>query len=145
MGKGNRIPTAIFHGITDGCAYTSGKRNERLISEGTGGYVKCINVGLPLVGNLFDNFHSISQKACMKIIQDENFDGEFNILGYSQGGLISRYIVENCEMKGKVRNLITLGTPHMGVNYIPYCPPGSNVLCEWLNKITKYLVYYTFV
>ena len=145
MSKGSTIPTAIFHGITDGCAYTKGKRNERLISEGTGAYVKCINVGLPVIGSLLDNFHSIAQKACMKITQDENFDGEFNILGYSQGGLIGRYIVENCEMKGTVRNFVTLGTPHMGVNFVPYCPPGSNVLCEWLNKVTKYLVYYSIV
>ena len=48
-------------------------------------------------------------------------------------------------MKGTVRNFVTLGTPHMGVNYVPYCPPGKNVLCDWLNKVTKYLVYYSVV
>ena len=39
---------------------------------------------------------------------------EFNVLGVSQGGLNARYVLEECDI-GKVRNLITLGSPNMGV------------------------------
>lgn len=40
---------------------------------------------------------------------------EFNVIGVSQGGLNARHVLENCKMKPKVRNLITLGTPNMGI------------------------------
>ena len=46
---------------------------------------------------------------------------EFNVIGFSQGGLIARYIAEACPMKGKVRNMITVGTPNMGIADPPVC------------------------
>jgi triacylglycerol esterase/lipase EstA (alpha/beta hydrolase family) len=42
-------------------------------------------------------------------------------MGFSQGGLIARYVATACDIKGKVRNLITVGTPNMGASAIPTC------------------------
>ena len=43
------------------------------------------------------------------------------MVGVSQGGLLGRSIVEDCKIsdKTKVRNLLTVGTPNMGVSKIP--------------------------
>ena len=38
--------------------------------------------------------------ACEKIKSNPNYNqGPFNIIGFSQGGLIARYIVEQCDTK----------------------------------------------
>ena len=42
-------------------------------------------------------------------------------------------------MPGKVRNMITLGGPHMGVDAIPNCYEGF--MCNIINSIAKKLVY----
>jgi triacylglycerol esterase/lipase EstA (alpha/beta hydrolase family) len=55
----------------------------------------------------------------MKNNQNYKTKSEINVFGQSQGGLIARYIVEECDMHPKVRNLITVGTPNMGFSEIP--------------------------
>jgi len=52
---------------------------------------------------------------------------------------LARYIAEECEMPGKVRNLATLGGPHMGVDAVPGCFDGF--ICNIVNKVVKKFVY----
>mmetsp|Transcript_42912 Transcript_42912/g.50326 ORF Transcript_42912/g.50326 Transcript_42912/m.50326 type:complete len:209 (-) Transcript_42912:18-644(-) len=40
--------------------------------------------------------------------------GEFDLIGFSQGTILSRYIIENCKLVGKVRNFIAFGGPLNG-------------------------------
>ena len=42
-------------------------------------------------------------------------------------------------MPGKVRNIVTLGGPHMGVDAIPHCFEG--IACDIVNTIAKKFVY----
>lgn len=57
-----------------------------------------------------------------------NPSGVFDAIGFSQGGQLLRAVVERCGGKVglNVRNLITLGSQHMGINAMPPCPPGSS-------------------
>ncbi|KAK4706167.1 palmitoyl-protein thioesterase, partial [Phenoliferia sp. Uapishka_3] len=57
-----------------------------------------------------------------------NPSGKFDAIGFSQGGQLLRAVVERCGGKGglNVRNLITVGSQHMGVSSMPPCPPGSS-------------------
>lgn len=137
---GNGIPTAMFHGLGDACIMPGDIRFDEIIKEGTGAYIKCIEVGLPSIGEIFNNFETIAQKSCNEVAANENFQGEFNVIGLSQGGLLARYIAEECEMPGKVRNLATLGAPHMGVDAVPGCFDG--ILCDIVNKVVKKVVYW---
>ena len=41
------------------------------------------------------------------------------MIGASQGGLVGRYLVEECELGVYIKKLITLGTPHMGISRVP--------------------------
>ena len=65
------------------------------------------------------------------------------MVGLSQGGLLARYIIEECEMPGKVRNMLTMGGPHMGVDAIPGCFKG--IICDALNFVVKKLVYTSLI
>jgi palmitoyl-protein thioesterase len=95
------------------------------------------------MSSIFENFETQAEEACQSILSDSNFQGEFNVLGLSQGGLIARNIVERCATKGNVRNLVTLGGPHMGVAKIPNCFDGT--FCNILNYIADNLVYFDVV
>lgn len=64
-------------------------------------------------------------------------------MGLSQGGLLARYITEECDMPGKVRNMITLGGPHMGVDALPHCFRG--LACNLINFVIKRFVYLDFI
>jgi len=56
---------------------------------------------------------------------------------------LARYIAEECEMPGKVRNVLTMGGPHMGVDAIPGCFTGFT--CDVLNFFARNLVYTSVV
>jgi len=68
------------------------------------------------------------------------FQEEFNVVGLSQGGLIARYIVEECPTKVPVRNMATLGAPHRGVSATPNCFEG--IFCDMINFIVDNMVYF---
>jgi hypothetical protein len=133
------IPTAVFHGLGDGCIYGGMHQITNAFAKGTGSYAKCIEVGLPTIGEYFNNFEHVAQESCKKIAANKHFKGEFNVVGLSQGGLLARYIVEECEMPGKVRNMLTLGGPHMGVEKVPQCESG--LICDAINFVIDRVVY----
>jgi hypothetical protein len=45
--------------------------------------------------------------------------GELDLVGHSLGGLIGRYYVQRLGGDARVRNLVTLGTPHGGTRAVP--------------------------
>jgi palmitoyl-protein thioesterase len=87
----------------------------------------------------------LGNKACNLVLSDAQFEKDFILVGFSQGGLIARYILEKCPTKGQVKKMITLGSPHMGVEKIP-CNLGKyDFLCELGDKIGQYIVYLPYV
>ena len=54
------------------------------------------------------------------------------------GGLIARSIAQDCPIKGKVRNLVTVGTPNMGITGLPAC--GSAEIYEASNDLYSYMM-----
>lgn len=134
------VPTAIFHGFGDMCLFPGMWEFTDEIASLTGAYAKCVEIGYGSVTSVFENFETQAETACNNVLADPNFQGEFNVLGLSQGSLIARHIAERCPIKGKVRNLVTLGGPNMGVAAIPGCFTG--MFCNILNFIAKNLVYF---
>lgn len=139
---GNGVPTAFFHGFGDACINPGDIQFDREIAKGTGAKVHCIEVGVPSLGEVFNNFEHVAEESCKKVAANPDFAGEFNVVGLSQGGLLARYIVEECEMPGKVRNMLTAGGPHMGVAAIPGCFEGT--LCSILNFFASKIVYFSW-
>ena len=134
------IPTAIFHGLGDACIYPGMHHFSKEIANGTGDYAKCLEVGNGSITSITDNFMDQAEKACNKLLADEKFAvDEINVMGLSQGALLARYIVESCPIKGKVRNLSSIGGPNMGVIDIPHCFSGP--FCKLINSVARDFVY----
>jgi len=77
------VPTAVFHGLGDACLYGGMRQITKEFSTGTGAYAKCIEVGLPTIGEYLNNFETVAEKSCKKVAENKNFHGEFNVVGLS--------------------------------------------------------------
>ncbi|MCZ8344665.1 MAG: lipase [Leptospira sp.] len=66
-----------------------------------------------------------------------NYSGKFHILGHSQGGLDSRYMVSNLGMVGRTSTLTTLNTPHYGS---PIADIVKSVLPSWIQPFVAGIV-----
>lgn len=135
-------PVVIFHGIGDSCKGSYIVRFQEKVKQRFNVYSTCIESG----GGTKDFTTSIltqSKEACQNILNDKNLQNDFSIVGLSQGGLIGRYIIEKCPIKGKVRRLVTIGTPHMGVSKLPHC--FSGIICYVLKKFVSLMVYSPFI
>jgi palmitoyl-protein thioesterase len=97
--------------------------------------VYCIEIGNGSVNSITMNLEQQSKIACDKIKQHPAFQNKFNIFGVSQGTIISRYIIEKCNFKGKIQNYVSLMGPQMGIGYIPKLTCGK--LCEYINKVVS--------
>jgi len=134
-----QTPTAVFHGLGDQCINPGMHSFTKEIGRKTGAYSKCIEVGIGAITSVLENFEKQAEKACEKLKSHKEFEGEFNVVGLSQGSLLARYIVEECDMKGTVRNWLSIGGPNMGVSDVPHCFNGA--FCEGVNSVARDLVY----
>jgi triacylglycerol lipase len=76
------------------------------------------------LGGLFDAFNTQSIEACAEKVREKverlyaRYQlGPLSIIGHSKGGLIGRYYVKRLGGEGRVKNLITLSTPHNGTPF----------------------------
>lgn len=69
-------------------------------------------------------------------------------LGFSQGGLLLRALLQECEIV-PMRALVTLGSPHAGIATLPTCPQkpddGAAGICRAASAIAAAGVYSHFV
>ena len=141
------VPTAYFHGMHDDCQ--NNLHLTQVLSEDLGAPVECIEVGNGIETSMIMQFKKQAEIACQNLLNNPVFQvDEVNVIGFSQGGLIARYIAQDCPVK--VRNLITVGTPNMGVTDTPLCSISDlsenlKALCSLVNFASKSLVYKDFL
>jgi palmitoyl-protein thioesterase len=132
-------PVVVFHGISDNCNGWMAHLSD-LIGTNLNVYSKCIESS----ADKQSVFHSIkyqAELACNIIKSDPNLNQtDFSIVGVSQGSLIGRYIIEKCDIKGKVRKYVSIGGPQMGVGKIPHCTM-TKFLCNLVDKLAKGVIY----
>ena len=132
-------PIAVFHGITDSCHHKNTSKLVNDLKRDLGVHVECIEIGNGFWDSVFMPILKQVDLACNAIKSNPHFQGKFNLLGISQGTLISRYIIEKCDMKGQVVRFFSLDGPHMGIGSVPKLTCGK--FCDFLNNITAPLAY----
>jgi palmitoyl-protein thioesterase len=105
-------------------------------------YTKCIETGGSFL-DWFTSFESQAKKGCEEIKSDPNFAGDFSVVGISQGALLARFIIEKCDMPGKVKRYVSIGGPQMGVAKFPHCDSG--MICDTVNSLVSKGVYLSLV
>lgn len=132
-------PLAIFHGINDFCGSTHNMELVEYLGRDLGVYVECIEVVSGAFNSIFKPMSYQVEDACNIIKSNPNFQKKFNVMGISQGTLIGRYIIEKCQMKGKVMRYLSLNGPQMGIGWIPKLTCGT--FCDMIVNITAPLGY----
>ncbi|KAJ3284857.1 Palmitoyl-protein thioesterase 1 [Rhizoclosmatium sp. JEL0117] len=84
-------------------------------------------------------------ETCEKLKAVPELQNGFNGIGFSQGGLFLRAYVETCSDGPKVHNLITYGSPHMGVGDAPNCQDKSDTNCSIMRSLIKSGAYLSWV
>ncbi|KAI3403712.2 hypothetical protein KGF56_003530 [Candida oxycetoniae] len=67
--------------------------------------------------------------------------GSFDAIGFSQGGILLRGLIERCP-NISIHNMITFGSPHMGVMDMPLCKNDKDWLCKRRNELLKKQVWH---
>ena len=136
------LPVAVIHGFQQTCDNYDLTSITDYIGHRTNEYSKCIETG----GGSTDisrSFRDQAKKACEIISQDPNYSGDFALVSISQGGVLSRYVIEKCEMPGQVKVFVSIGGPLAGTHQIPHCLRG--VTCHILNSFVDWFVYKDYV
>ncbi|CAA19178.2 palmitoyl protein thioesterase/ dolichol pyrophosphate phosphatase fusion protein Pdf1 [Schizosaccharomyces pombe] len=131
-GASEQLPVVIWHGLGDTpTSFTLTEVSQR-VQKLTKGAVYAIRVGdnefedikAGYLGKLEDQLDEV----CDLIGNEDSLSNGFYALGLSQGGLFLRALAQTCDA-AKIRSLITLGSPHSGINTIPGCSP-TNLICK---------------
>ena len=107
----------------------------RRLTKGLNTKVYCIEIGNGKIDSIIKNFEKQAKEGCENLKKIPELQDKFNIFGVSQGTLLGRYIIEKCDMKGKVVNYLSFMGPQMGIGFIPKLTCGT--ICDYLNKIVS--------
>jgi palmitoyl-protein thioesterase len=112
-------PVVVMHGI--------GASNDTMVSLVSwitstypGIYVRNMEIGNGQPDSSKLHMDDQVRMFCENVASDPHLANGFNLLGYSQGSLVTRGYIERCDVSGLVYNYITLGGIHEGVFSAPY-------------------------
>lgn len=75
--------------------------------------------------NLLTSVHGIARlaeriKVEVERLREEYESDQIDVVAHSMGGIVTRYYLQKLGGDGSVKNLITLGTPHLGTHWSKY-------------------------
>ncbi|XP_047306566.1 palmitoyl-protein thioesterase 1-like [Impatiens glandulifera] len=133
------LPFVVFHGVSHNCKTKSVQRLTNLLSNWSGSEGQCIETG----DSWLVPIKQQTEIACEKVKNISELSKGYNIVGLSQGNIISRAVIEFCEGAPQVNNYISLAGPHAGIGAFPYC--GSGQTCKILHYMIKLGIYTKYV
>ena len=136
------LPVAILHGFMQTCSHEDFKNMEKFIKYKTGEYALCIESGGGGI-DISRSFEDQAKEACRIISEDKNYQNDFALVSISQGGVLARYVIEKCQMKGTVKRFVAIGGPLAGTHQLPHCLRG--VACHILNSFADWFCYKGYV
>ncbi|XP_022159495.1 palmitoyl-protein thioesterase 1-like [Momordica charantia] len=134
------LPFVYFHGTGDSCSSENSTHIVSYLKNVTGVEGECMEIGNGATDSVFMPINQQIQIACDKVKEAKHLRNGFNLFGISQGGLISRGVIQFCDGAPPVNNLITLATPHAGLAFFPACDVFQN-WCPLVQYVWDKLVY----
>ena len=144
----NELPVLILHGIGDQCETQKIWMLTQSIQalaqyQNKVLYAECLEIGsiFAFEVSIFANMQTQSKMYC-ELVQNHPVFGksDFNIIGLSQGALIARSIIQDCDLGSfKVHNYLSVGGPQLGYHQLPGCT--LPVVCDAVNWIIDKVAY----
>ena len=128
----------LWHGMGDTAAGLLAVE-ERIQTVLPGSYVHSVMLGSTLDQDERQGFFGLVDdqidSVCSLLSADANLSSGFHAVGFSQGGLLLRGLVQRCPGI-KVHTLVTMGSPHGGVVEVPGCPASANgIYCAQMRRL----------
>lgn len=137
----HRVPVVIWHGLSD--SYKNPGLSDlaqKIDTRYPGTIVYLIRLSESNAGDRratwFGSANEEIESVCHQLSRIDELALGFDGIGLSQGGQFMRAYVERCN-RPKVRNLITLGSQHLGVSELPPCTSLFDVGCQILHKLIE--------
>ncbi|CUM66900.1 uncharacterized protein PRCAT00004585001 [Priceomyces carsonii] len=142
---GRRRPLVIWHGLGDNYNSSGILRVTEIMNQiypDLAIYIVKLNPdpSKDQHKTLFGDAKKEVEQVCELIGKRPELDAGFDAIGFSQGGLFMRALTETCK-RAKVKNLITFGSPHMGVMDLPLCRDEKDWVCRRRNELLKRQVW----
>ena len=106
---GSKLPLRIFHGHLRSCLSVSKEYKGICVETGALGASMLLSISVQ------------ANRGCETLTREvEDLKDGFNILAFSQGGIIARTILHHCEKVNRyIRRMVFVGTPHLGIKKLP--------------------------
>jgi len=139
-------PIVLWHGMGDSCCnpFSMGYVKKLLQQKIPGVYVHSLMIGENVVQDTENGFFlKINEQielACSAIRNNSRLANGFHAVGFSQGGLFLRGLVQRCGGI-KVNSLVSIGGPQQGVYGLPHCLGEEHTLCDYVRRLLNYGAY----
>jgi len=149
-GEGRPTPIVLWHGMGDSCCnpFSMGSVKKLLESQIPGVYVLSLMIGSNVIEDTENGFVMNINKqielACDTIRNDSRLSGGFHGVGFSQGGLFLRGLVQRCGDL-RVKNLVSFGGPQQGVYGVPQCLGEKHYICDYMRRLLNYGAYTSWI
>lgn len=145
----DRLPVVIWHGLGDNYNASGVHKMMDVIDQlypDTKVYAIRLNddPSLDERHSFVGNMNEILDQVCDEITSIPYLFRGFDAIGNSQGGLFLRALQERCDYV-KIHNLVTFGSPHMGVMDMPICPNPKDWVCKQRNELLKKQVWHSSI
>ncbi|PIA18004.1 palmitoyl-protein thioesterase [Coemansia reversa NRRL 1564] len=147
---GSPLPVIVWHGMGDTCCdnSTMGEIVRLIKDEIPGVFVHSVQIGdtesADRNAGFFGNLNNQIDRVCTELEAIPELQHGANLMGFSQGGLFLRALVQRCPTI-KAKSLVTFGSPHSGVAEIPKCPNDGDALCGWMRQLASRGVYSWYI
>jgi len=144
------VPIVLWHGMGDSCCnpFSMGSVKSLLEEKIPGVYVHSLMIGSNVVADTENGFFmGIEDQinlACDTIRNDTRLVDGFHGVGFSQGGLFMRGLVERCGDL-VVKSLVSIGGPQQGVYGLPHCLGENHVVCDYMRRLLNYGAYTSWI
>ena len=162
----NPIPVILWHGMGDNCchSFSMGAIKKFIKNQIPNIYIHSLCLGKSIGDTSCDQvkdtetgFFGDSQQtinyACWRLQQDSDLmnaytmaGNKINIVGFSQGGLFSRVLAQQCQAFN-FNNVVSMGGVQNGIFGLPNCPENSSSysLCEAMRKLLNLGAYWDWI
>eukprot|EP00933_Yihiella_yeosuensis_P038903 TRINITY_DN3284_c1_g1_i1.p1 TRINITY_DN3284_c1_g1~~TRINITY_DN3284_c1_g1_i1.p1 ORF type:complete len:358 (-),score=37.52 TRINITY_DN3284_c1_g1_i1:360-1433(-) len=127
------LPVAVFHGMSAHASIENGECD--FLQKNLGWDCHSIEYA-PGMKTITVPVAEQARNACALLQRHPSFKDadEMALIGHSNGGMVSRWVLQNCEMKGKFVYYVSVGGPQRGITKVPRdnVPAAFAGVLDWI-------------
>jgi palmitoyl-protein thioesterase len=139
-------PIVFWHGMGDTCCDKIANLSQTIQTWYPGTFIHSIALGTTPDEDRRASFFGIINdqidQVCEELKEIPQLSNGFHGVGFSQGGLFMRALLQKCPIK--MVTLTTFGSPHQGTSDVPKCST-DDFNCSLMRSIVKQGVYWPWI